>query len=144
MARLSERTRYLRFFSTRKIAGEELRRCTELDASREGALVAVAQAEGQELQVGVARFVDLADAGNSELAVVVADEWQGLGVGRALMCAVIEAARRHGAGRLVGSALSENAAMLGLAREFGFRTWREPGSASVTELALNLSQQAIH
>jgi RimJ/RimL family protein N-acetyltransferase len=51
---------------------------------------------------------------------------------------LIDLARRSGMTRLVGTTLSENAAMIGLGRRLGFRSSRQPGVAYLTELTLDL------
>ena len=56
----------------------------------------------------------------AELAIAVADAWQGRGVGRAMLARAITWARAHGIARLGASILFGNAAMLGLLRSLGF------------------------
>lgn len=54
-----------------------------------------------------------------EMAVAVADEWQGQGIGRALLLAVVEWARDHGIGRLEASTLATNSGVLALIASIG-------------------------
>jgi acetyltransferase len=141
---LSQRSRYLRFFSTRRLSEAELRRFTDIDPLREHAVIALAREGGRERQVGVARFVDVEPAGDSEFAVVVTDAWQGRGVARALLCALVDAARRHGVRRLVGTVLAENTAMLALGREMGFEVARDRAHAVLSRLVLDVQPAVIH
>jgi acetyltransferase len=55
---------------------------------------------------------------------VVADAWQGRGIGSRLLGKLVEAARRHGIKRLYGDILAMNRPMLELARKLGFRLSR--------------------
>jgi acetyltransferase len=70
--------------------------------------------------------------------LVVADAWQGRGLGRRLMHGLIASARRRGVRQLVGTTLSDNAAMLALARALGFRAAMARGMASLTEVSMQL------
>lgn len=135
---LSPRTAYQRLMSARKPSDEELRRWTHIDPSREGALVATVFVDGRERQVGVARYVMEDREGEADIAIVIADDWQGQGIGMRLLSALIDLARQSGIRRLYGSTLSENRGMLGLARRFGFRLSKQAGAAIITDLSLSL------
>ncbi|SFM20239.1 GNAT family N-acetyltransferase [Variovorax sp. OV329] len=138
---LSPRTRYQRLMSARTPSAEELRRWTDVDRSREGAVVATVDIDGFERQVGVARyFIDQPDA-QADFAIVVADEWQGMGLGRQLLTALVDLARQSGVRKLVGTTMSENKGMIALGRSFGFRPSREPGAAIYTLLSLSLQPE---
>jgi RimJ/RimL family protein N-acetyltransferase len=139
VAGLSRTTGYQRLMSTRTPSLEELHRFTEIDRSREAALIATTEVDGRERQVGVARYVkDESKPGEAEFAIVLADAWQGRGLGRTLLASLIDAARRDGVQRLVGTTLSENEGMLRLARRLGFSVALDRNSPSVTNLALEL------
>jgi acetyltransferase len=59
------------------------------------------------------------DAADAELAVVVAEQWRGQGLGEALVAMLIADARRCGIRTLGALALSGNRAMRALARKLG-------------------------
>jgi acetyltransferase len=61
----------------------------------------------------------------AELAIVVADEWQGRGLGRRLLARLVRHAARAGVARLEGVTRVGNAAMQRLAGELGFRLRRD-------------------
>ncbi|MDB5858729.1 MAG: GCN5-like N-acetyltransferaser [Ramlibacter sp.] len=67
---------------------------------------------------------------------MLTDAWQGRGLGRERLQRLILAARIHGVRRLTGTTLTENVAMLLLARRLGFTTRRAPGAAFATPLEL--------
>lgn len=135
---LSPRTAYQRLMSPRKPSDEELQRWTAIDRTREGAVVATVTVDGRERQVGVARYVMEGPDGEADFAIVIGDSWQGRGLGKRLLAALIDLARKAGVRRLVGSTLSENRGMLELAGRFGFRRSKDPGGAIVTLLKLTL------
>lgn len=119
--RLSERSRYLRFMATmRELTREMLVRFTQIDYDREMALVAVTERDGQEVQIGVARYTVAPDGESCEFAVVVGDEHRGIGIGRRLMENLIAAARDRGLKAMEGETLANNEGMLGLAEHLGF------------------------
>ena len=53
-------------------------------------------------------------------AIVIADGWQGRGLGRLLMNAIIETARSRGLEKMIGWVLASNTAMLRLGTQLGF------------------------
>lgn len=135
---LSFRTRYQRLMSARTLTIEELRRFTEIDPERELALIATVRAEGRERQVGVVRYVREASPERAEIAIVLADDWQGRGLGTRLLLGLIAAASDAGVRCLTGTALSTNEAVLALGRKLGFRLAADARTATVTNLTLDL------
>jgi acetyltransferase len=115
--RLSDQSRYQRFMQyMRELPPKMLARFTQLDYDRELALVALWQDEF----VAVGRYTPTADGVTAEFALAVADEWQGKGLGRALLERLCDAARAAGYKALVGHILEANRDMLDLARHVGF------------------------
>lgn len=138
---LSFHSRYQRLMSTRMPSLEELRRFTHIDPERELALVATVRAGGRERQVGVARCVRETSPERAEVAIVLADDWQGRGLGTRLLRGLIAAARDAGVRCLTGTALSTNDAVLALGRKLGFRLAADPRSATVTTLTLDFAER---
>jgi acetyltransferase len=115
--RLSDQSRYQRFMQyMRELPPKLLARFTQLDYDRELALVALWQDEF----VAVGRYTPNADGATAEFALTVADDWQGKGLGRALLERLCEAARAAGYQALLGHILEANRDMLDLARHVGF------------------------
>ncbi len=139
---LSRRSLYQRLMSARIPSLEELRRFTDVDPVRELALIATVQTEGRERQVGVVRYVKESSPERAAVAVVIADEWQGRGLGTRLLLDLISAARNAGVRWFTGTAISTNEPALALARKLGFRLAADPRSATVTNLTLDLSQSS--
>ena len=117
--RLSERSRYRRFLSPHgSLTPAELRYFTEVDHHDHEALVAIDPATGQG--VGVARYVrSRVDPGVAELAVAVADDWQGRGVGSRLTRALVDRARDEQISSFTALMLADNRQMLKLVGELG-------------------------
>jgi acetyltransferase len=70
--------------------------------------------------VGVAQFAGAVEAGSSEIAVVVSDAWQYLGLGCHLLDALMNVAIAAGVERLYADMLADNYAMRRLAQKLGF------------------------
>jgi acetyltransferase len=139
--RLSRESRYMRFMQhLPELTPTLVQQFTQIDDSREMALVALDDASGEEAIVGIARYV--AEIGqereSGEFAIVIADAWQGNGLGRALMERLIDGARRHGLRRLVGSILAVNTSMLALAIALGFAVHVDPDDARHMTAAIEL------
>jgi acetyltransferase len=116
-ARLSERSRFQRFMQyMRELPPKLLARFTQLDYDRELALVALWEDEF----IAVGRYAPNADGRSAEFALAVADDWQGKGLGHALLERLCDAARAAGYEALVGNILEANRDMLELARHLGF------------------------
>jgi acetyltransferase len=114
---LSERSRFQRFMQhLRQLPPRMLARFTQLDYDRELALVAL---HGGEF-VAVGRYAPNADGETAEFALVVADAWQGRGLGRILLERLREEARKAGYKALYGNIMEANHEMLELARRLGF------------------------
>jgi GNAT superfamily N-acetyltransferase len=119
MAKLSDETRYMRFFTSKDhFSDGELRYLTELDQSSHFALGALREsADGEREGVAVARFVKLTDEpGVAEPAIVVMDDLQRLGLGRVLLTRLVAAARERGITTFKSEVLAENKGIRALLR----------------------------
>jgi len=118
---LSRETSRLRFQSSlTSLTPSMLARFTQIDYDREMALVAVREEGGVEREIAVCRYITLPDGRSCEYAIVIADEWQGRGLGRRMMAALIDVARARGLKTMIGWVLAGNAPMLRLCAELGF------------------------
>jgi len=120
---LSDRSRYMRFFSgLKKLPDHLLRQLTDPQFPISYALIATIQIAGEENQIGVARYAPTDARDVAEFAVVIADDWQGHGIATELLRGIVTAATVAGIRRLEGLILRENVPMLRLARALGFAT----------------------
>jgi RimJ/RimL family protein N-acetyltransferase len=140
VARLSDRTRYLRFAASKPYLTErELDLLTDVDHHGHEALVAVDPRTGQG--VAVVRYVQAPDEpGVVEIAATVADEWQGRGIGTALTLQLAERARDEGHAILRAVVLAENQRSIRMLRRAGFRA--RGGDGALREFELALAQPA--
>ncbi len=141
---LSPASRYQRFFAPiRELPQGWLERLTQIDYRHQQALIAETFVGDQALAVAEARYVVDASGRECEFAVVVADDWQHMGLARRLLQALTQGAAEAGLERMVGDVLSSNHAMLSLARSLGFRVLRHPdGGAQVLRVQKTLSSAA--
>jgi len=136
---LSSRTRYLRLLSGRQLLPGELERWTDIDPTREIALIAVVTDGDGEQEIAVARCAfDERDPLRWDFAVVVGDAWQGQGLGEPLLRRLIECAGEAGIAVLSCITLWENHRMLSLARRLGFSIRREAGDATLMRIEKRL------
>lgn len=120
---LSEESRYFRFMTTvKELSTRMLVQFTQIDYSREMALVATRREGEQEVEVGVSRYIVSPDGESCEFALVVADAMQGQGLGRQLMLTLMAAAREHGLKSMNGIVLKNNSNMLHLMASLGFQS----------------------
>ncbi|HET7832422.1 MAG TPA: bifunctional acetate--CoA ligase family protein/GNAT family N-acetyltransferase [Gallionella sp.] len=118
---LSEEAKYFRFMnSMQELTETMLVRFTQIDYSREMALIAVTVEQDKETERGVARFSINPDGDTCEFALVVADAFQGKGLGQKLMVSLMEAARSKGLSTIEGEVLCSNHKMLKLMARLGF------------------------
>ncbi|AGY57899.1 GNAT family N-acetyltransferase [Gloeobacter kilaueensis] len=117
--------RFFQKFERSKVSEADMARFIHFDRSRELALTAVQLPDGAP-ELGVVRLVD---SGSSvlEFAVLVADPWHRLGLGRKLVQKAIAVARASQAERLEGYVLCSNLPMLTLCRQLGFAIERLAG-----------------
>lgn len=137
--RLSWEARYTRFMAPmNELSRAMLERILHPVPGRELALVAIAGEGSDEDIVGSALYV--ADAGNEtcEFAIVVADDWHGVGLASRLMRELIQAARAHGLKRMEGFVLARNRPMLNLARRLGFEVISSSEGPTVELVRLDL------
>jgi acetyltransferase len=128
---LSPSSRYRRFhFGMRHLPEQLLREMTEIDQWQHVALVARPDTADDTI-VADARYVRTADTDEAEFAVMVADAWQGAGLGRELLQRLGRHARASGVRILYGDVLWGNEPMIGLVRALGGGLARHPTDATL-------------
>ncbi len=116
-ARLSPRTRYLRFFSS-TVPDSVIRQLARVDYRHQLALVAEHEIGNVREIVGLGSF-GAVDATSVEVGLVVRDDWQRQRVGTALANRVLQAAEQRGYRRFIGHLLPDNVAIRKLLRSVG-------------------------
>jgi GNAT superfamily N-acetyltransferase len=133
--RLSAETRYRRFHApVHQLPMAAVRHLVLVDHDLREALVAVV---GSEV-VGVARYDrSPTDPAAAEIAVVVEDGWQGVGLGRQLLAELVALAVARGVGRLTATVQADNAPVAGLlGRLLPQATYTDDGDGVVTVRAV--------
>jgi RimJ/RimL family protein N-acetyltransferase len=133
VGRTSAESFYRRFFGVRhEFTERETDYFLNIDFIDHVALVAVAEEGGRPTIVGGGRYV-VVEPGTAEVAFAVVDEYQGQGIGAALLRHVAAIARRAGLRELIAEVLPDNAPMLRVFAKGGFGpgTRRAPGVVHV-------------
>ena len=132
--RLSPRTVYQRFFSFRRLLPEEAHALANVDDRRRMAVVAEVD-DGQEPElIGVARYGP-SDEGTADIGLVVADAWQGLGLGSLLLEEILRAGEQRGIHQFSADVLTDNRRALSLLARHTTITRRTVGNG-VTSVVL--------
>ena len=104
----SENSVWNRFFNVIKEAPHEVRvRYCDIDYDQEIAIIAELP-EKEKKMLGVVRFTLNSDMRSGELAFIVADPWQGLGLGTMMVEHIIEICRKRGVEIIYTYMLSNN------------------------------------
>ena len=137
---LSPKSIYQRFFFPMKqLSKAQLIKMTQIDYDREVALIALMETPPQgERLTGVGRVIFEANGRTGEFAVVVADQWQGKGIGASLLKRCLRIAKQKGLETVWGLVIAENIQMLKLGKKLGFKVKRISGSSEY-ELNINLA-----
>jgi acetyltransferase len=118
---LSEHAKYSRFMQALDhLTPVMLARFTQIDYDREMALIATVLKDAQEVEIGVTRYITNPDGRSCEMAIVVADEWQGKGIGQRLLERLMAQVREHGLSIMEGEVLADNNDMLRMVQKLGF------------------------
>ncbi|HLX14267.1 MAG TPA: GNAT family N-acetyltransferase [Bradyrhizobium sp.] len=135
--RVSSESLYRRFFGPKRgFTEKETDFYVNVDFVTHVALVAVVREDGKETIIGAGRYI-VAEPGKAEMAFAIIDEYQGQGIGTALLRHLVLIARKTGLQQLVAEVLAENTPMLTLFRKCGF-TLQKAGGAAVVHAVLEL------
>ena len=135
---LSSRSVYSRYFTPlgleQRIAHNRLSRLCCVDYDRVMVLV-VEPSEpnpGVKPLMAIGRLTRVRGTNTAEFAILVSDQWQGLGLGKKLLTQLVQIGRVEGLSRITGDILSDNAAMKAVSRQVGFRLKVDPDGGSCT------------
>ena len=136
---LSPETIFYRFLThLKELPPEWVEHFTHIDYDRDVAMIAVEQSRAEERILGVCRIVRSAESSRGEAAVVVADQWQGKGIGTCLLKESLRIAKELGTQTVWGLFDAENKKALALAGKFGFAPKTHP-EFGTTELEISLT-----
>jgi GNAT superfamily N-acetyltransferase len=133
--RLGEETRYRRFLSPiARLTEDQLTYLVEVDHHDHEALLAIHDGE----VAGVARYVrDSSAKASAEVAVVVNDEWQGKGLGSALLNQLADRAREDGVTTFTAAVLADNSTVIDMLGALG-SVHSEPAGSGTVNLEIEL------
>ena len=140
LRRLSPQSVQRRFLTPKRtFSRAELRYLTEVDGRDHVALVAEYPCYPVRRLIAVARFVRLEDSPDAaEVAVTVADEWQGRGLGSVLGAHLSHLARNRGIRRFTATMASENTPAHRLMAKLTEHLEQHHVGSGVDELSLDL------
>ena len=117
---LSPASIHFRFLEIIKdVSNEAVERYCDLDFNQEMAIVALPKDGGKI--IAVARLILSLKDRRGEFALVIADAWQGLGLGTELLAYLIKIARDYQLQELYCVLSSDNTRMIALAEKFGLK-----------------------
>ena len=125
---LSIQSSHYRFFHVLKEATEEMvNQFCDIDYKNEIAIIAEYNSNDKKRNVGVVRLFIDPGRQTGEFAILVADSFQGSGLGTKFMETLFEIGRERGLKSIYGTVLADNKKMLALAKEFGFGIGADSG-----------------
>jgi acetyltransferase len=135
---LSEETVRERFFSPMKeMTHEMLARFCNIDYDREIAIVAEVRDREKKRIAGISRLI-MESGARAEFAVLVHDDYQGMGLGRKLVDVLIGIAWKKGLDEVYGITLTENERLQKLVKSMGFTASLQPDG--ITKVTLKLAR----
>ena len=124
---LSSETRYLRFMTAvNGLDPRTMDRLTRINHLHDAALIAIVKEASGHRVAGVGRYALNADGKSCEFAIVVADDWQGRGLGRRVLTLLINTAAARQLKRIEGDVLAINEPMLAFVKALGFEVSASP------------------
>ncbi len=137
---LSEESIRYRFFQMLKDTPHEVRvRYCNIDYDREIGLVAEMVENGKRKLLGVSRVGIETDGRVSEMAFIISDQWQGLGLGTKMVDYTLDLAKEKGVESVYAIMLPDNYRALSLTKKMGFTIdYLEDGTVKAS---LNLKEE---
>jgi acetyltransferase len=141
---LSDQTVYQRYLHalklSQRVAHERLSRLSFIDYDREMAIVAERREPGAAgpALIAVGRLIKLHARDEAEFALVVADRYQGQGLGEQLLRRLLQFARGEGIRRVVADVLLANTAMQRVCQRVGLQVTPNVGDDSLVRAEIEL------
>lgn len=134
---LSSDCMYHRFISTRTdMPHARLQKFVAIDYSKEMVILAIRKNADEELIVGMGQYFIDKQSHTAEVAFVVVDDVQGMGIGTELLAYLTYLAKKNGLHGFSGAVLIDNKKMLKLFEKMGFRI-EKTSDAGVYELIMS-------
>lgn len=134
--KLSSKSIYDRFLGyVPKISSKLIERLTNIDYTKEMAIVAEVQHKKEKEVIAVGRIAGEQSAG-ADIAVIIADDWQGKGLGSILTNYMIDVAEEMKYEKVYSTVFAHNTRMLEILRHRGFSIRIEEYNIRYAELIL--------
>jgi acyl-CoA hydrolase/RimJ/RimL family protein N-acetyltransferase len=118
---LSDRSLYRRFISRRTdIPHERLQEFVVIDYTKEMVILATKQKDEKEEILGLGQYSIYENSLTAEVAFLVKDQWQNMGIGTELLSYLTYLAKKQGLSGFTAEVLRENTPMLHLFKSMGF------------------------
>jgi GNAT superfamily N-acetyltransferase len=138
-ARLTPETLYLRYGGVRPALSEaEARQLVCVDAARRMSVVATTGDSAAEAIIAVVGY-DLIMPAIAEVAFLVEDGWQGLGIGTHLLYVLADCARGQGVATFIAYVLPRNRRMLSVLEQSGFPYAQSGNACGCVEVHLDIA-----
>jgi acetyltransferase len=136
---LSPASVHFRFLEIiKELPNEAVERYCDLDYNQEMAIVALPK--GEDKIIAVARLILNLKDNRGEFALVIADAWQGFGLGTELLGDLIKIAKDYQLEELHCILSNDNYRMIGLAKKFGLKIKSTDGDT--LEMTMKLTQMS--
>ena len=145
IARMSPRSRYMRFFSGAATPPDwVIDRLLDADGDMHLAWGAIDTSQPEEPAIGaVHAFRDEDDRGLAEFSVAILDDWHGLGLGKLLTATLLLEARAEGIARFSMDTLSENSSAIAFAKLLGGERTEYDGSVLTYSLDVGTALERL-
>jgi L-amino acid N-acyltransferase YncA len=135
---------YKRFFQYKKaLTDEDLKAATEVDFENEVALMVTIGEKEAETIIGAGRYVAFDAAGaqrNAEVAFMVEEDYQGLGIASLTLRHLAGIAKNKGVAQFHAEVLQENRGMLAVFKRSGF-PMKQESAEGVVHVTLSLREE---
>ena len=137
--KLSSDARRNRFFATiAEFSEAAVHQFITVDPAREYLLVVMRREDGADIPIAGGRFVHEDDRPECAFSLLIGDAWQGQGIGRRILKALIGEACKRGLQQMYGHVLADNRPMLELARSQRFAVTDSDQGQGVLKIARDL------
>lgn len=135
IAELSDRSRYLRFFTNLKRVPETIiHRLADADGEHHIAWGAIDFDKDDKPAIGAVHAMRDGHEAKADLAIGILDDYHAMGIARMLLTALVFDCARQGITTLVADTLAENKKAIGLFRSLGAKSISEPGPVARFQL----------
>ncbi|MCL4457526.1 MAG: GNAT family N-acetyltransferase [Nitrospirae bacterium] len=137
---LTDECMHHRFISARRdMPHERLQKFVIIDYTKEMVILAVIEQEGKEMIIGMGQYYIDENTHTAEVAFVVRDDYQGMGIGAELLSYLTYLAKKNGLHGFTAEVLIDNKPMLNLFERMGFVIERR-AEAGVYELTMSFRE----